>query len=132
MASLPNRVFRFVNNFDFVPRVPISVPVPIRRVFSSFLFSGRDTSNADSNFHAVGRLILIDSRGIIREHSGSLMEAQLALSQTIGLLSLQTIRQMRTESPMRIALRVVLPFFVNDHFISDYVRHLATRVTNHT
>ncbi|KAF9912325.1 hypothetical protein BX616_010352 [Lobosporangium transversale] len=42
-----------------------------------------------------------------------------------GILNLRVIMRMRRESWLRIFERIVLPFFLNDHFPGDYVKALA-------
>ncbi|KAF9313767.1 hypothetical protein BG003_004851 [Podila horticola] len=42
-----------------------------------------------------------------------------------GILNVRVIMRMRRESWMRIFERIVLPFFLNDHFPGDYVKALA-------
>ncbi|KAF9349657.1 hypothetical protein BGX26_012075 [Mortierella sp. AD094] len=42
-----------------------------------------------------------------------------------GLLNVRVIMRMRNESWLRILERIVLPFFLNDHFPGDYVKGLA-------
>ncbi|KAI7892633.1 Alpha/Beta hydrolase protein [Mucor mucedo] len=37
-----------------------------------------------------------------------------------GLLNMSVIRRLRSETPTRILFRVLLPFFLSDHFPSDY------------
>ncbi|KAG0291323.1 hypothetical protein BGZ98_003055 [Dissophora globulifera] len=42
-----------------------------------------------------------------------------------GILNVRVIMRMRKESWLRILERIVLPFFMNDHFPGDYVKALA-------
>ncbi|KAG0343218.1 hypothetical protein BG004_005431 [Podila humilis] len=42
-----------------------------------------------------------------------------------GILNVRVIMRMRRESWLRIFERIVLPFFLNDHFPGDYVKALA-------
>ncbi|KAF9921253.1 hypothetical protein FBU30_008770 [Linnemannia zychae] len=42
-----------------------------------------------------------------------------------GILNVRVIMRMRRESWLRILERIVLPFFLNDHFPGDYVKALA-------
>ena len=42
-----------------------------------------------------------------------------------GMLNVRVIMRMRKESWLRILERIVLPFFLNDHFPGDYVKALA-------
>ncbi|KAK3842939.1 MAG: Alpha/Beta hydrolase protein, partial [Linnemannia gamsii] len=42
-----------------------------------------------------------------------------------GILNVRVIMRMRRESWLRILERIVLPFFMNDHFPGDYVKALA-------
>jgi len=42
-----------------------------------------------------------------------------------GMLNLEVIRRMRKESWLRVMERILLPFFLNDHFPGDYVKALA-------
>ncbi|KAH7059638.1 hypothetical protein BKA57DRAFT_385889, partial [Linnemannia elongata] len=42
-----------------------------------------------------------------------------------GILNVRVIMRMRGESWLRILERIVLPFFLNDHFPGDYVKALA-------
>ncbi|KAI1319240.1 hypothetical protein EDD11_004634 [Mortierella claussenii] len=42
-----------------------------------------------------------------------------------GVLNVRVIMRMRNESWLRILERIVLPFFLNDHFPGDYVKALA-------
>ncbi|KAF9436114.1 hypothetical protein BGZ76_004791 [Entomortierella beljakovae] len=42
-----------------------------------------------------------------------------------GILNVRVIMRMRKESWLRILERIVLPFFLNDHFPGDYVKGLA-------
>ncbi|KAG0369897.1 hypothetical protein BC939DRAFT_460962 [Gamsiella multidivaricata] len=42
-----------------------------------------------------------------------------------GILNVRVIMRMRKESWLRILERIVLPFFLNDHFPGDYVKALA-------
>lgn len=42
-----------------------------------------------------------------------------------GILNVRVIMRMRQESWLRILERIVLPFFLNDHFPGDYVKALA-------
>ncbi|KAG0263749.1 hypothetical protein BG011_008178 [Mortierella polycephala] len=42
-----------------------------------------------------------------------------------GMLNVRVIMRMRKESWLRILERIVLPFFLNDHFPGDYVKGLA-------
>ncbi|KAI8996779.1 Alpha/Beta hydrolase protein [Pilobolus umbonatus] len=37
-----------------------------------------------------------------------------------GILNLSVIRRLKEETPLRILFRMILPFFVNDHFPSEY------------
>lgn len=37
-----------------------------------------------------------------------------------GLLNMSVIRRLKTETPTRILFRILLPFFLSDHFPSDY------------
>ncbi|CAG8556291.1 6361_t:CDS:2, partial [Funneliformis mosseae] len=39
-----------------------------------------------------------------------------------GILNLNVIRRMKNESWLRIFLRIMFPFFINDHFPGDYAR----------
>ncbi|KAF9984321.1 hypothetical protein BGZ75_004115 [Mortierella antarctica] len=42
-----------------------------------------------------------------------------------GMLNVRVIMRMRKESWLRVLERIVLPFFLNDHFPGDYVKALA-------
>ncbi|KAF9415673.1 hypothetical protein BGZ94_010436 [Podila epigama] len=42
-----------------------------------------------------------------------------------GILNVRVIMRMRRESWLRICERIMLPFFLNDHFPGDYVKSLA-------
>jgi len=42
-----------------------------------------------------------------------------------GMLNVRVIMRMRKESWLRVLERIVLPFFLNDHFPGDYVKGLA-------
>lgn len=43
-----------------------------------------------------------------------------------GLLNKSVIRRLRSESSIRILFRILFPFFLNDHFCSDYSDALLT------
>lgn len=43
-----------------------------------------------------------------------------------GLLNKSVIRRLRSESSIRILFRILFPFFINDHFCSDYSDALLT------
>lgn len=43
-----------------------------------------------------------------------------------GLLNKHVIRRLKSETPIRILFRILLPFFVNDHFCDSYSDALLT------
>ena len=47
-----------------------------------------------------------------------------------GLLNRNVIRRLANENQVRILLRLVFPFFLNDHFPSDYCESLRRGTVN--
>ncbi|KAJ3375800.1 hypothetical protein GGF31_003004 [Allomyces arbusculus] len=94
-------MFRVVYNKDMVPRV-----IPIR-----------ENKYAELPGHLVslsplGKMVFRPPGTVIRS---------IDFLVPAGLLSPSVIVQMRNESFLRLVYRMTLPFFVNDHFPSDYI-----------
>eukprot|EP01087_Luapelamoeba_hula_P024596 TRINITY_DN942_c0_g1_i1.p1 TRINITY_DN942_c0_g1~~TRINITY_DN942_c0_g1_i1.p1 ORF type:complete len:718 (+),score=90.75 TRINITY_DN942_c0_g1_i1:170-2323(+) len=124
--------FRFVNDNDLVPRLPLAIPAwlvrlllkrrdktSIYRLRNSLLcFIAGVNSDETTNYTHVGTLKYINSDEQIVDGASSY---RLIYLQLAGLLNSKVIANLKHESWLRISLRFLLPFFINDHMISDYI-----------
>ncbi|KAF9557258.1 hypothetical protein EC968_007718 [Mortierella alpina] len=107
--KLACKMFHHVHNNDIFPRLPFwgtyETP-PGTLVFM-------DTSRTLTLYPPDPKTLMpVPVRGISFMHLS-------------GMLNVRVIMRMRKESWLRVLERIVLPFFLNDHFPGDYVKALA-------
>ena len=76
---------------------------------------------------APGSLIHIHPNGHVKIHpykKHPIPVPRINFTRLHGLLNPHVIRRLKSEPPLRVIMRMVFPFFVNDHFPGDYVRLL--------
>ncbi|BFZ59243.1 hypothetical protein YB2330_000249 [Saitoella coloradoensis] len=115
MKPHAQRIFHVVNNNDVVPRVPW------RRkevgYFIPSIFLGQ-SKQYEPYADPPGTLIHISSSSHLTFPPKL---ARINLLKLQGVLDLSIVRRMRNETTLRVLGRMVMPFFVNDHFAGDYV-----------
>lgn len=128
--AVGNRFFRLVYENDFIPRLPFAAPRWVatwlggRRHGSQNLLcyvAGVAAESSETYTHA-GQLMYIDG-GLNRVVPKASL-ADIAMFQLAGLLRVKIILGLEDETKLRLLLRLVFPFFWNDHLICDYVREL--------
>ncbi|KAF9197446.1 hypothetical protein BGZ49_002100 [Haplosporangium sp. Z 27] len=107
--KLACKMFHHVHNNDIFARVPFWRPYETPPGTLVFIDSSRNLTLYPPD---PVTLMPIPVRGISFMHLS-------------GLLNVRVIMRMRKESWLRILERIVLPFFLNDHFPGDYVKGLA-------
>ncbi|KNE55638.1 hypothetical protein AMAG_01524 [Allomyces macrogynus ATCC 38327] len=100
-AHHPNKLFRVVYSKDMVPRV-----IPIRQ---------------NKYAELPGHLVSLSPLGKMVFRPPGTVIRSIDFLVPAGLLSPAVIVQLRNESFLRLVYRMTLPFFVNDHFPSDYI-----------
>ncbi|KAF9126616.1 hypothetical protein BGW39_006486 [Mortierella sp. 14UC] len=103
------KMFHHVHNNDVFARVPFWGTYETPPGTLVFIDSSRTLTLYPPDPHT---LMPVPVRGISFMHLS-------------GILNVRVIMRMRRESWLRILERIVLPFFLNDHFPGDYVKALA-------
>ncbi|KAF9997241.1 hypothetical protein BGZ79_009057 [Entomortierella chlamydospora] len=107
--KLACKMFHHVHNNDIFARVPFWKPYETPPGTLVFIDSSRTLTLYPPD---PVTLMPVPVRGISFMHLS-------------GLLNVRVIMRMRNESWLRILERILLPFFLNDHFPGDYVKGLA-------
>jgi len=116
-------IFNVVNNNDVVARIPWKQK-EIGRLVPALFLSAPGSSGVYETYHDnPGIFVFIDGS------SGNIVCDRpylrgISFTVLSGTLNSAVLSRMRRENVVRIALRVLLPFFLNDHIPSDYVQML--------
>jgi len=129
--KLSNRIFRFVYHNDFVPRVPLSVPSWLAKAFppssqQSPLCFLAGVSTKKSTYVHTGQHIYINKCGrvITGANIKDILLVRLGIHNWIKRSPSES-KEKRKESQLRRLARMFLPFYINDHFIDEYINALA-------
>ncbi|KAI7905651.1 class 3-domain-containing protein [Cokeromyces recurvatus] len=101
-SDITCKIFNHVYNNDVIPRIPPWYSPP------------------------PGTLVFIDSSYKISIYPPNQLTQDPVPMRSIsylhlsGLLNKHVIRRLKSESALRVLFRILLPFFLNDHFPSDY------------
>ncbi|KAG1440879.1 hypothetical protein G6F56_011732 [Rhizopus delemar] len=98
--EITRKIFNHTYNNDVVPRIPFWYSPP------------------------PGNLVFIDSTFNISLYpsssDGPVAVRPISYLHPSGLLNTSVILRLKQESSVRILFRILFPFFINDHFPSDY------------
>ncbi|KAI8141893.1 Alpha/Beta hydrolase protein [Fennellomyces sp. T-0311] len=111
---MSNKIFHHAYNNDVVTRIPLWAPYDTPPGTLVFVGSAYDITLYPPNPHT-GEPVPI---------------RRISFLHLSGMLNHYVIRRMVHENTIRILFRLVFPFFLNDHFPSDYcdaLRHGSTR-----
>jgi hypothetical protein len=124
MSPYANDIFQIIYNNDLIPRLP-PLQSSADKYIPPFLFPENCQVFFDRTYvDPPGHLIFINGtsgRVSINPPNGL---PGIKVIEPFGILDPNVIRGMREESWIRIVLRFMFPFFVNDHFSGDYIRML--------